>query len=74
MMQMSAVGLGSGADQVSDAGIWESNTEGPLAAMLYAAAKNDLGMDWVPSRRVRLLGQRDSGSHIGRAVRVRGGR
>jgi type IV secretory pathway TraG/TraD family ATPase VirD4 len=47
MMQMSAVGLGSGADQVSDAGIWESNTEGPLAAMLYAAAKNDLGMDWV---------------------------
>jgi hypothetical protein len=47
MMQMSAVGLGSGADQVSDSGIWESNTEGPLAAMLFAAAKNDLGMNWV---------------------------
>jgi TraM recognition site of TraD and TraG/Type IV secretory system Conjugative DNA transfer len=47
MMQMSAVGLGSGVDQVSDTGIWESNTEGPLSAMLYAAAKNDLGMDWV---------------------------
>lgn len=47
MMQMSAVGLGSGVDQVSDAGIWESNTEAPLAAMLYAAAKNRQGMDWV---------------------------
>ena len=47
MMQMSAVGLGSGADQVSDSGIWESNTEGPLAAMLFAAAKHDLGMNWV---------------------------
>ncbi|WP_273735443.1 type IV secretory system conjugative DNA transfer family protein [Mycolicibacterium septicum] len=47
MMQMSAVGLGSGVDQVSDAGIWESNTEAPLAAMLYAAAMNKQGMDWV---------------------------
>jgi type IV secretion system protein VirD4 len=49
MMQMSAVGLGSGADQVSDAGIWESNTEGPLAAMLYAASPrgNNGGISWV---------------------------
>ena len=49
MMQMSAVGLGSGVDQVSDAGIWESNTEGPLAAMLYAASPrgNDAGIEWV---------------------------
>lgn len=49
MMQMSAVGLGSGADQVSDAGIWEANTEGPLSAMLYAASPmgNSKGMDWV---------------------------
>ena len=49
MMQMSAVGMGSGADQVSDAGIWEANTEAPLSAMLYAASPmgNGLGMDWV---------------------------
>ncbi|KDE97173.1 Type IV secretory pathway VirD4 components-like protein [uncultured Mycobacterium sp.] len=47
MMQMSAVGMGSGADSVSDAGIWESNTEGPLAAMLFAASLNGQGMDWV---------------------------
>ena len=49
MMQMSAVGLGSGIDQVSDAGIWESNTEGPLAAMLYAASPkgNNAGIEWV---------------------------
>jgi type IV secretion system protein VirD4 len=47
MMQMSAVGLGSGVDQVSDAGIWESNTEAPLAAMLFAAARSRTGMDWV---------------------------
>jgi hypothetical protein len=49
MMQMSAVGLGSGVDQVSDAGIWESNTEGPLAAMLYAASPrgNGAGIGWV---------------------------
>lgn len=47
MMQMSAVGMGSGADSVSDAGIWESNTEGPLAAMLFAASLNGEGMDWV---------------------------
>ena len=38
MMQMSAVGTGFGCGSVSDAGIWESNTEGPLAAMLYAAS------------------------------------
>ena len=49
MMQMSAGGLGSGADQVSDAGIWEANTEAPLSAMLYAASPmgNGKGMDWV---------------------------
>ena len=49
MMQMSAVGLGSGIDQVSDSGIWESNTEGPLAAMLYAASPNgnNAGIEWV---------------------------
>jgi hypothetical protein len=49
MMQMSAVGLGSGVDQVSDAGIWEANTEGPLAAMLYVASPrgNGAGIEWV---------------------------
>jgi hypothetical protein len=51
MMQMSAVGLGSGVDQVSDAGIWEANTEAPLAAMLYAASPrphgNGKGIGWV---------------------------
>ena len=49
MMQMSAVGLGSGIDQVSDGGIWESNTEGPLAAMLYAASPRGIntGIEWV---------------------------
>jgi type IV secretion system protein VirD4 len=49
MMQMSAVGLGSGIDQVSDAGIWESNTEAPLAAMLYAASPRGhaKGIEWV---------------------------
>lgn len=49
MMQMSAVGLGTGVDQVSDAGIWESNTEGPLAAMLYAASPRGCGagIEWV---------------------------
>jgi type IV secretory system conjugative DNA transfer VirD4/TraG family protein len=49
MMQMSAVGLGSSVDQVSDAGIWESNSEGPLAAMLYAASPrgNGQGIEWV---------------------------
>ncbi len=47
MMQMSAVGMGSGADQVSDSGIWESNSEGPLAAMLWAASRNGGGIDWV---------------------------
>jgi Type IV secretory system Conjugative DNA transfer len=49
MMQMSAVGLGSGIDQVSDAGIWEANTEAPLAAMLYAACPRGSrkGIEWV---------------------------
>lgn len=48
MMAMSGVGLGGGAGgQSVDSGIWESNTEGPLAAMLFAAAENRLGMDWV---------------------------
>src|ERR1700742_3893492 len=49
MMQMSAVGLGSGIDQVSDAGIWEANTEAVLAAMLYAACPrgHGKGIEWV---------------------------
>lgn len=49
MMQMSAVGLGSGIDQVSDGGIWEGNTEAPLSAMLYAASPrgNGKGIGWV---------------------------
>lgn len=56
MMQMSAVGFGSGIDQVSDGGIWEANTEAPLAAMLYAASApngagfpggNGKGIEWV---------------------------
>lgn len=53
IMQMSTVGLGSGADQVSDGGIWESQAAGPLAAFLYAASPaaslngNGLGMSWV---------------------------
>lgn len=51
MMQMSAVGFGSGIDQVSDGGIWEANTEAPLAAMLYAASPkphgNGQGIEWV---------------------------
>lgn len=47
MMAMSSVGLG--ADKVADSGIWESNSEAPLAGMLYAASPkgNRLGMDWV---------------------------
>lgn len=72
IMQMSAVGLGSGADQVSDAGIWESNSETPLAAMLYAASPpgrdgrggNGGGIDWVLSAvnntRVTKKGQQKS--------------
>jgi type IV secretion system protein VirD4 len=49
IMQMATVGLGSGADQVSDGGVWESQAAGPLAAFLFAAspAGNNLGMDWV---------------------------
>lgn len=55
MMAMSAVGMGSGADQVSDAGIWESNSETPLAALLYAASPPGRdqrggkggGIDWI---------------------------
>lgn len=49
IMQMSTVGLGSGADQVSDGGIWESQAAGPLAAFLYAASPqgNSAGMPWV---------------------------
>ncbi|MGV7303003.1 type IV secretory system conjugative DNA transfer family protein [Mycobacterium kansasii] len=49
IMQMAAVGLGSGADQVSDGGVWESQAAGPLAAFLYAASPmgNNEGMDWV---------------------------
>lgn len=51
IMQMATVGMGSGADQVSDGGVWESQAAGPLAAFLYAASPrpngNGLGMDWV---------------------------
>lgn len=49
IMQMATVGFGSGADQVSDGGIWESQAAGPLAALLYAAspAGNNQGMRWV---------------------------
>jgi type IV secretion system protein VirD4 len=49
IMQMATVGFGSGADQVSDGGIWESQAAGPLAALLYAAspAGNNEGMGWV---------------------------
>ena len=49
IMQMATVGFGSGADQVSDGGIWESQAAGPLAALLYAAspAGNSEGMQWV---------------------------
>jgi hypothetical protein len=49
IMQMATVGFGSGADQVSDGGIWESQAAGPLAALLYAAspAGNGEGMGWV---------------------------
>ncbi|UXA21162.1 type IV secretory system conjugative DNA transfer family protein [Mycobacterium sp. SMC-4] len=49
IMQMSTVGLGSGADQVSDGGVWESQAAGPLAAFLFAASPegNGKGMDWV---------------------------
>lgn len=49
IMQMATVGLGSGADQVSDGGVWESQAAGPLAAFLFAASPmgNNLGMDWV---------------------------
>lgn len=49
IMQMATVGFGSGADQVSDGGIWESQAAGPLAALLYAAspAGSNGGMEWV---------------------------
>jgi hypothetical protein len=49
IMQMATVGFGSGADQVSDGGIWESQAAGPLAALLYAAspAGNNEGIRWV---------------------------
>lgn len=49
IMQMATVGMGSGADQVSDGGVWESQAAGPLAAFLYAASPsgNNMGMDWV---------------------------
>jgi hypothetical protein len=49
IMQMATVGFGSGADQVSDGAIWESQAAGPLAALLYAAspAGNNEGMHWV---------------------------
>lgn len=49
IMQMATVGLGSGADQVSDGGVWESQAAGPLAAFLYAASPrgNNGGIEWV---------------------------
>jgi len=49
LMQMSAVGLGSGTDQVSDAGVWEANAETPLSGLLYAASPrgNGKGIEWV---------------------------
>lgn len=49
IMQMATVGMGSGADQVSDGGVWESQAAGPLAAFLYAASPqgNRQGMEWV---------------------------
>lgn len=49
IMQMATVGLGSGADQVSDGGLWESQAAGPLAAFLYAASPqgNGKGMNWI---------------------------
>jgi type IV secretion system protein VirD4 len=49
IMQMATVGMGSGADQVSDGGVWESQAAGPLAAFLYAASPsgNGMGMEWV---------------------------
>jgi len=47
IMQMATVGLGAGADQVSDGGVWESQAEGPLAAMLYAATRGHRGIGWV---------------------------
>lgn len=49
IMQMATVGLGSGADQVSDGGVWESQAAGPLAAFLYAGSPmgNNEGMEWV---------------------------
>ena len=49
IMQMATVGVGSGIDQVSDSGVWESNAAGPLAAFLYAASPcgNGQGMKWV---------------------------
>lgn len=49
IMAMATVGLGSGADQVSDGGVWEAQAAGPLAAFLYAAspAGNNKGMEWV---------------------------
>lgn len=53
IMQMSTVGLGSGADQVSDGGIWESQAAGPLAAFLtphpppHPSTATASGMSWV---------------------------
>ncbi len=47
MMQMSAVGMGSSANSVTDAGIWEMNTEPTLSAILYAASLMSEGIDWV---------------------------
>lgn len=51
IMQMATVGFGSGADQVSDGGVWESQASGPLAAFLFAASPhphgNGKGMNWV---------------------------
>lgn len=52
IMQMSAVGVGSTTDQVTDGGIWELQAAAPLGALLFAARPeehggNGGGMEWV---------------------------
>lgn len=52
IMQMSAVGVGSSTDSVTDGGIWELQAASPLAALLFAARPeehggNGEGIEWV---------------------------
>src|SRR5258708_40126627 len=49
LLRLPAVWLGSGINQGCGAGIWEANSEAPLAAMLYAASPrgNGKGIGWV---------------------------